>query len=71
MDKAPMVLVHTSGSGLPGTPRNRYWRSFDTRAGQYRKEKYELQHPDVHSRYRQSFSKVDIFNKMALGPNSL
>ncbi len=31
MDKAPMVLVHTSGHGLPGEPRKRQWRSFDAK----------------------------------------
>ena len=71
MDKPPMVLVHTSGHGLAGDQRKRLWRSFDAKKGQYVKEKYTLDQPDVHARYRGTFSKVDIFNKMSLGPNSL
>jgi hypothetical protein len=35
------------------------------------RRRYELQQPEVHAAYRESFSRVDVFNKLALGPSSI
>jgi hypothetical protein len=64
-----MVLVHTTGLSTPGPSRVRRWAKF--KKGRIIKRVYTLQQPHVHSIYRGGFSAVDIFNKMALGPNSI
>lgn len=64
-----MVLVHTSGLSTPGPARLRRWAKY--KKGKIIKKKYILEQPHVHSVYRGGFSAVDIFNKMALGPNSI
>ena len=63
-----MVLVHTAGTLLAGVPRTRNWAKY--RNGAIIKRQYKLAQPQVHSIYRGGFSAVDIFNKVALGPNS-
>ena len=64
-----MCLVHTCGTSLPGAPRERRWAKY--KGGQIVKKNYRLEQPNVHALYRESFSGVDIFNKVALGPHSV
>lgn len=66
-----MVLVHTTGTSLEGTTRDRVYRFWDSSVQQYKSNKYLLEQPDVHARYREAFSKIDILNKTAVGHGSL
>ena len=68
-DVQPMVLVHTAGTSLPGKARLRRWAKYSQ--GKILKKVYKLEQPHVHAIYRESFSAVDIFNKIALGPHSV
>lgn len=71
MDVQPMVLVHTTGTSLQGTDRQRTYRYWNKETHQYSYTKYTLTQPDVHARYREAFSKIDITNKSAVGHGSL
>ena len=71
MDKAPMVLVHTCGSLAEGETRRRFFRTWDKDTGKYVSEYYNLEQPNVHALYRGNFSKVDTFDKQALGHSSM
>lgn len=71
MDVQPMVLVHTTGTSLEGTQRERSYRFWNHDNNQYQYQKYILTQPDVHARYREAFSKIDITNKSAVGHGSL
>jgi hypothetical protein len=64
-----MVLVHTTGLSTPGPSRTRKWAKY--KKGRIVKKKYTLHQPHVFSIYRGGFSAVDVFNKVALGPNSI
>lgn len=66
-----MLLIHTTATSLPGAPRHRTIARFDKRTGQVRRNKYVLNQPDVHSKYRGMFWAVDRYNKLALGPGSV
>jgi hypothetical protein len=68
-DVQPMTLVHTTGMSVPGPVRVRKWRKF--KDGRILRNTYTLDQPEVHSIYRGKFSTVDVFNKLALGPNSV
>lgn len=68
-DKAPMALVHTTGTSLPGPERQRNWSKYLNGRMVFRK--YTLAQPQVHSIYRDKFSAVDIHNKWTFGPQSL
>lgn len=71
MDKAPMVLVHTTGCTVEGESRTRHFKTYDSATGKYVSEKYSLRQPDVHSKYRGQFSRIDTFDKFAVGHGSL
>ena len=68
-DIQPMILVHTCYSSNPGEERTRHWRGIVN--GEFVRKTYKLQQPQVHQVYRESFSRVDVFNKLALGPGSV
>ena len=70
-DKGPMILVHTAGSSMPGPPRKRVHRWYDSDAKRVKRVALELLQPDTHARYRGSFWAVDRFNRMAFGPEGV
>lgn len=43
MDKAPLTLVHTCGSIVPGPPRYRTWAKYVKSAGKVIRRKYTLE----------------------------
>ena len=65
-DVQPMVLVHTTGSSEEGESRFRRFAAFDKAVGHVVRQTYVLEQPDAHSKYRELFSAVDRFNKLAL-----
>ena len=71
MDKAPMILVHTTGCTSEGEPRVRHFKGWDKDNHKYVSEKYTLRQPDMHSKYRGKFSRVDTFDKYSVGHGSL
>jgi hypothetical protein len=52
MDKAPMVLAHTTGCTTEGEERVRHFKAYNSESGKYVSEKYTLRQPDVHAKYR-------------------
>ena len=68
-DKKPTVLVGTRGMSTQGKTMTRYYRAWVD--GRVQTDKYTLDQPHMHELYRCNFNSVDIFNKLALGPNSL
>lgn len=68
-DRKPLHLIATCGTSLPGPERTRYRR--DMEAGAIVRQTYTLQQPLMHSIYRQYFNAVDMFNREALGPQSV
>lgn len=69
MDTQPMVVVHTSGLSMSGSAHMLQWAKFKN--GRITKHKYILEQPHVIFIYRARFRAMDIFNKMALDPNSI
>ena len=69
IDKAPMTLVHTTGTMTPGAPRYRNWCKYVE--GKMVRRRYQLQQPQVHGLYRAHFSAVDRWNRHTFGPTSL
>ena len=58
-DKGPMILVHTTGSSMPGPCRKRVHRWYDRDAKRVKSMVLESMQPDAHARYRGSFWAVD------------
>ena len=69
MDTQPLCLVFTTGTCHPGERAQRTWRGIVD--GKRVTKHYELPQPDVHGKYRALFNRVDLFNKVALGPSSI
>ena len=69
MDKQPMVLVHTTSTSGQGPPRKRRYAKYTGSKMDIRK--WVLEQPMVHSIYRGTFAKVDVFNRMTLGVRSM
>ena len=68
-DKKPCHLIATRGSSIPGKQKIRYHRRFEN--GNLVAQRYTLQQPVFHELYRNNFNAVDVFNRQAIGPNSL
>lgn len=68
-DKQPTCVVATRGTTKPGPVAHRTWRGW--RDGKIHVAKYDLPQPHIIWLYRNHFNTVDVFNKQAVGPQSL
>jgi len=69
MDKAPLLLCATTGTGLLGEPRVRHRSGI--KAGKIERRRYVLEQPDMHATYREYSGVVDQFNRFSMGPGGL
>ena len=69
MGKAPLVLVASCSTSLPGEPQVRH-RSFFAN-GEVQRNQYQPAQPKMHALYRKNFNAVDVSNRLAEGPNCL
>jgi len=69
MDKTPLLLCASTGTGLAGEPRRRTRSKLDK--GEIKRQVYTLDQPDLHAQYRAVSGVCDQFNRFALGPGGV